>query len=225
MKGNVIIKKRIFPLLVILATGLFLTACVSSQAATTFSGVIVVGNDTYRLTVSEKLALGTLKLEDTDQAVDAAQAAVLLPLWKAAQNLSTSQTISTMEMDALYAQIRGAMTQEQIKTIEAMDFSEAEVTQMESSLGVGLEVASLDAACTPTQPAGQAGVPADGMGAPPDAAGMLVGMDANGFSPQANGTSSTTTNESSSAALPTRGNVFLEPLISMLKEIAATAQG
>jgi len=209
------------PMIVILVIGLALTGCGGVRSAITPAG----GSASMQLSDAETLALGTLKLEDTAQAMDAAQAAELLPLWKAAQSLSTSQTISTVEMNALYAQIRGAMTQEQIKAIEAMDFSAAEFTKMESSLGVGLEVASLNAAGTPTQPGGQAGVPADGMGAPPDAAGMQAGMDANGFSPQANGTSSITTNASSSAALPTRGNVFLEPLISMLKEKAATAQG
>ena len=51
-------------------------------------------------------------------------------------------------MDALYAQIREAMTPEQIKAIDAMDFTEAEITEMKSSLGVGLEVASVDTAGT-----------------------------------------------------------------------------
>jgi hypothetical protein len=214
-------KLKWIPIVAVLVIGLTLAGCGAGVEASTSAGGIA----STQLSDAETLALGTLRLEDTAQAVNAAQAAELLPLWKAAQSLSTSQTISTVEMDALYAQIREAMTPEQIKAIDAMDFTEAEITEMKSSLGVGLEAASVDTAGTSIQSGGQAGAPADGMGAPPDAAGMPAGMDANGFSPQANGTSNAATTASSSAALPTRGNVFLEPLISMLKEKAATTQG
>jgi hypothetical protein len=214
-------KLKWIPIVAVLVIGLTLAGCGAGVEASTSAGGIA----SKQLSDAESLALGTLKLEDTAQAVDAEQAAELLPLWKAVNTLSTSQTISTVEMDALYAQIREAMTPEQIKAIDAMDFTEAEITEMKSSLGVGLEVASVDTAGISALPGGQAGAPADGMGAPPDAAGMPAGMDANGFSPQANGTSNAATTASSSAALPTRGNVFLEPLISMLKEKAATTQG
>jgi hypothetical protein len=212
-------KLKWIPIVAVLVIGLTLAGCGAGVEASTSAGGIA----SKQLSDAESLALGTLKLEDTAQAVDAAQAAELLPLWKAAQSLSTSQTISTMEMEALYTQIREAMTPEQIKAIDAMDFTVAEITEIKSSLGVGLEAASVDTAGTSTQSGGQAGAPADGMGAPPDAAGMPAGMEANGFSPQGNGTSNAATSTISSAALPTRGNVFLEPLISMLKEKAATA--
>jgi hypothetical protein len=214
-------KLKWIPIVAVLVIGLILAGCGAGVETSTSAGGIA----SKQLSDAETLALGTLKLEDTAQAVNAAQAVELLPLWKAAQSLSTSQTISTVEMDALYAQIREAMTPEQIKAIDAMDFTEAEITEMKSSLGVGLEAVSVDTAGTSIQSGGQAGAPADGLGAPPDAAGMPAGMDANGFSPQANGTSNAATTASSSAALPTRGNVFLEPLISMLKEKAATTQG
>ena len=135
-------KLKWIPIVAVLVIGLTLAGCGAGVEASTSAGGIA----SKQLSDAESLALGTLKLEDTAQAVDAEQAAELLPLWKAANTLRTSQTISTVEMDALYAQIREAMTPEQIKAIDAMDFTEAEITEMKSSLGVGLEVASVDTA-------------------------------------------------------------------------------
>ena len=51
------------------------------------------------------LILGTLKLEDTDQAITADQASELLVLWKAMRVLSSSDTTSQAELDALFQQI------------------------------------------------------------------------------------------------------------------------
>ena len=67
------------------------------------------------MTLPEKLAIGTLKLEGTDLAVDSGEAPKLLPLWKAVRALNTSQTISNKEMDSLYGQIEGVMTAEQVR--------------------------------------------------------------------------------------------------------------
>ena len=52
--------------------------------------------------IESKLALGTLILEDGEQAVTAEEAKTLLPLWKAVKSLSSSQTASQDEINALY---------------------------------------------------------------------------------------------------------------------------
>ena len=57
-----------------------------------------------------QLALGTLALEETDQAITAEQAAALLPLWKAANSLSGADNVAAEEMTGLFKQIEEAMT-------------------------------------------------------------------------------------------------------------------
>ena len=59
------------------------------------------------------LILGTLKLEDTDQAITSDQASELLVLWKAMRVLSSSDTTSQAELDALFQQIKDTMTADQ----------------------------------------------------------------------------------------------------------------
>jgi hypothetical protein len=215
-------KTRTIPLLMILAAGLLLAACGSNQSAPAPSGVIAVGRDSSNLTVSEKLAIGILKLEDTGQSVDAAQAAALLPLWKAAQSLSSSETISSKEMDALYTQIQDTMTADQMKSINAMEFTSDDFDQLMSDLGVGAGSVAPSASSTGRS---SAGMPVGGFEMPPDAGGMPVGGDAGGFTPP----SSASDQSGSSNGQPTTQvspvNVFIEPLITILKEKAASLSG
>jgi hypothetical protein len=215
-------KNRIPPILTILVIGLILAACGSSQATPATSGVIAAGNDVSNLTVSEKLAIGTLKLKDTGQAVDATQAAALLPLWKAAQSLSSSDTISSKEMDALYVQIQDTMTADQMKSINAMEFTSDDLDQLMSDLGVG---AGAETSSTSSTGSSSSGMPSGGSGMPPDAGGMPVGGDAGGFTPpsSASNQSGSSTGQSPTQVSPV--NVFIEPLITMLKEKAASLSG
>jgi hypothetical protein len=69
---------------------------------------------------SGQLALGTLRLEDTADAVTAEQAATLLPLWQAIRS-GTLQ--SEAETDAVLKQIEGAMTSAQLAAIQAMQLT------------------------------------------------------------------------------------------------------
>jgi hypothetical protein len=166
------------------------------------------------LTVSEKLAIGTLKLEDTGQAVDATQAVALLPLWKAAQSLSSSDTISSKEMDALYTQIQDMMTADQMKSINAMEFTSDDLDQLMSDLGVG---AGSVAPSTSSTGSRSSGMPSGGAGMPPEAGGMPAGGDAGGFIPpsSASNQSGSSTGQSTTQVSPV--NVFIEPLIVLLK--------
>ena len=52
-----------------------------------------------------QLMLGTLRLEGTDLAVDSAQAAELVPLWKVLRSLTTSDTAAEAEIEAVINQI------------------------------------------------------------------------------------------------------------------------
>ncbi|MFN2299055.1 MAG: hypothetical protein ACK2UB_09405 [Anaerolineales bacterium] len=77
--------------------------------------------------VESQLILGTLMLEDTEQAVDAEQAAELLPLWQMQKALAASDTASTEEKDALIDQIQETMTREQIRAIAEMQLTQQDL--------------------------------------------------------------------------------------------------
>lgn len=84
-----------------------------------------------------QLALGTLRLEDSELAISEQQAAELLPLWQAMQSLSNSETTAQVELDAVVKQIQGAMTAEQVATIAAMQLTEDSLTEMMDSGDLG----------------------------------------------------------------------------------------
>lgn len=136
-------KKTIFALLMIFA--LALTACggtdggntagntasddgavSESSASDTSSGTSSQSlQDGYEdaLGIQLQLSVGTFRLEDTDLAVNADQAAELIPLWQVLNNLNQSGTAAQEEIDALVAQIQETMSAEQINTIAAMELT------------------------------------------------------------------------------------------------------
>jgi hypothetical protein len=93
------------------------------------------------LSVQGQLALGTLKLEDTDLAFDETLAAELLPLWRAVQSLANSDTAADVEVEAVINQIQDTMAAEQVTAIIAMELTEESLTSMienqELSFGFG----------------------------------------------------------------------------------------
>lgn len=90
------------------------------------------------LSVDGQLALGTLRLDESEQAVDETQAAELLPLWQAYQALSTSDSAAEVEVTALLGQIQGAMTNDQIEAIVAMQLTEDDRTAYTEEFGARL---------------------------------------------------------------------------------------
>jgi len=88
------------------------------------------------MSLSMKLTLGTFKLDETDYAVDAEQAASLLPLWKALRSLSESQTAATEELQAILNQIQDSMTPEQIAAIEGMGLTGEDMSAIFQELGL-----------------------------------------------------------------------------------------
>jgi hypothetical protein len=84
------------------------------------------------------LLVGSLKLEDTDQAISADQAATLLPLWQAYRSLSNSQTSAEAEVDALLTQIQRLLTTDQVKAISAMNLTSSDMMDLMQSMGGGM---------------------------------------------------------------------------------------
>ena len=75
------------------------------------------------LPVLTQIMIGTFKLEEGELAVDAAQAAELLPLWKALRGLTSSDSASSLEVEALIKQVQEVMTPEQIEAIALMQLT------------------------------------------------------------------------------------------------------
>ncbi len=90
------------------------------------------------LAVPAQLALGSLQLDETELAVDEAQAATLLPLWQAYQSLSNSDKAAQAEVDALLKQIQGAMSAAQIEAIAELKLTQEAATTWMQENGGGL---------------------------------------------------------------------------------------
>ena len=101
----------------LLMTGAMLAACASGASA----------RAGQTITPETKLALGTLKLEGTPQAVDKDTAAKLLPLWQLLQQLNTGTSTAPQETTAVLDQIQATMTSEQRQAIESMQITQADI--------------------------------------------------------------------------------------------------
>jgi hypothetical protein len=127
-------KKIIFLTLVLT---LLLTACGGSAEPVSGAGNGTQFDPTTRqLPLSTKLAIGTLKLENTDLAVASDQAAELLPLWQVINNLSSSDNAAQDEITAVTEQIQETMTPEQLNAIEDMGLSGQDIFTTMQELGI-----------------------------------------------------------------------------------------
>jgi hypothetical protein len=124
----------------------------SKTSATTTSGASQPGQGTDANTAllpAAKLAIGTIKLEGTDQAVTTEQAAELLTLWQAYQSLSRSDTTAAVELEALVSQIEKAMTSEQTTAIDAMNLTQQSTMEALQSAGLNFGPQGGSAQATP----------------------------------------------------------------------------
>ena len=82
------------------------------------------------LPVVTQLALGMFKLDDGNTSLSKDQAVALLPLWKAYRNLTSSDTSSSEEINALIAQIQETLSTDQLKNIAAMQLTGQDLAQL-----------------------------------------------------------------------------------------------
>jgi len=116
--------------------GLVLAGCTSpSQSSSQGSTGTGSAQGSTSLSQVNMLLVGTLKLEDTDQAVTADEAAQLLPLWQAYRSLSNSQTAAEAEVDALLRQIQSTMPANQMAAIKAMNLTSTDMMNLMQSMG------------------------------------------------------------------------------------------
>ena len=243
------LKRKIY-LLLIVVFGFALAAC----SGTTASGTTLQstgsqsssnqaqqnsGANPANQSIESKLAIGTLKLEGTSQAITAEQAKTLLPLWKAVKSLSSSSTVSTDEMTALYKQIQEAMTADQIKTITNLSLTQTDFQTLAQQYGVQMPQPGANPQGTPVARSGRSssgsttgsnnnagGFPGGpGGGFPPDGGpGGVPGVQGqsgtNGTSatPRAQGTRPAGAGPRGAGGMNT---IFLDPLIKLLGQRAA----
>ncbi len=127
-------KKTIFLTLILT---LFLAACGSNAepAAETGTGT-GFDQSAQELPLATKLAVGTLKLDNTDLAIAPDQAADLLPLWQVLFDLNSSDTASPEEITALTEQIQETMTSEQLQAIDSMGLTGQDIFATMQELGL-----------------------------------------------------------------------------------------
>ncbi len=124
--------------LMILALGL--SACSAIGTAATSTAVVSGLNTDYQnaLPVEMQLALGTLKLKGSENAVDANTAGKLIPLWEAVRSMADNNSSSPQEVQALYKQIGETMTPAQMQAIANMQLTQQDIPQVAQELGLDL---------------------------------------------------------------------------------------
>lgn len=133
--------KRILILTLILST-LLLSACGASSATTTtgdtYTSINIPTDYENALPIRNQLAIGTMKLDGSAQAVTPEQAQQLLPLYQALRGTSTSGGASQEEISALLSQIEGTMTAEQLGAIRDMQLTFTDMQTWATENGVTL---------------------------------------------------------------------------------------
>ena len=100
------------------------------------------------LTIKNQLLLGTLRLEESAQAITSEQAKALLPLWQGYAALTASGTAATEEIESVQNQIVEAMTGEQVAAIVDMRLTNAVLQEFYVEVGL-TEVKTPEPGVTP----------------------------------------------------------------------------
>ena len=229
-------KKYLFPwLAALLVVTSLLAACSAGKtgASSSASGSASAANSNQPLSLAAQLLVGTLKLEGTPSAVDATEAADLLPLWRAYSQLMNSDSTAQAEIDGLAAQIQSTMSPAQVQAITSMKLTQKDVLTTMGALGFAPSSSNNGSATSTPQAsfnpnsggfAGGAGGLPSGGGAPPSGgaapAGPIGGGDlgAGGFAGSGAGQTSST----QVAGAPARANgippALLNALIDLLQK-------
>ena len=144
-------KWRVFAVILIVFA-VALAGCGSSEpaAATEVDETDAPAEVRGSLAPVDRLALGTLKLEGTENALTAAQAAELLPLWKLIEGGSLQ---GEAETNALVQQIEGVMDDAQLAAIDGLGLTFEDTRAWMEEMGIEMPAGPTG----PGAPAGQAG--------------------------------------------------------------------
>ncbi len=108
----------------------------SASAQSNQTGAQNAFSDPSKMPLEQKLAVGILKLEGTNQAVTAKEANDMLPLWQAYKALSTDTNTTPEEVTALEKQIEDTLTPEQVKAIQDLTLTSADIQALAKQEGI-----------------------------------------------------------------------------------------
>jgi len=208
-------KKNILITLLLIST-ILLASCGNTGTATDTQqdpqSQPLNGTD-LEMPLSTKLAVGTLKLEETDLAVSSDQASELLPLWQVLRSLTESDVAAQEEIDSIIEQIQETMTSGQLQAIEAMGLTNESIFATMQELGLVQQ--QVNASGTPQPggdfPGGGGGFPGGGPSGGPGGGGGPggeFGGDGTQLSPEQIATAQARRAENGGGI----GNRFLTPL-------------
>lgn len=187
-------------IILLLILTLLLTACSGSASnATSPAGNAPGAGAAGQLSAPMQVALGTIKLEGTENAVTAEQARELLPLWETLQQLEGSDTAATQEKEALISQIQETITSEQTQAIKALNLSRQDMFSIMQSqvqtVGGAQKNGTSQSGSTSTN-RGNFGPGGGGfMGPPPDGGGGFAGGNPNAQGQRTQSGSTTSSNQ------------------------------
>jgi len=169
-------KSLFTPALIVMAV--LLTACGSPTTSTSMNAT---NSD---MPTATQLALGSIKLDDTDYAITPEQATELLPMWQVYAELLSSDTAAQEEINALTEQIQETMTSDQMQAITDMQLTQQDMfTAMQ---GANTFTSNSQNSSNITVPSGggmPAGGPPDGGGGAPSDMGGGMPSDFGGIAP------------------------------------------
>ncbi len=201
--------KKIFWITLTLFT-LILTACAPTAGTTGTAPSGISSAD--ELPAQTKLILGTINLEETDNAITAEQAKELIPMFYVLQDLNESDTAAQEEIDGLVNQIQETMTDEQVQAIDAMSLTRRDMFAITQGGSAG-------SGSSDTSPATSAG--GGGAGGPPDMGGMpggSGGMPGGGAMPST-GTTSESGNTGAAPVMDTSApSALFDAVIELLQK-------
>lgn len=171
------------------------------------------------LPIGLQLAVGTLKLENTENDITADQAEELMMYWQVYEEVSQSDTAAQEEIDAVIAQIQETMTTKQMQAISDMQISQQDVIAAMQGPTVTTSASQngSNSGVTVSDGGNVAGAPPDGGGAPPDGGGMPADFGGTGSTANANQTQNAQASSStaSSAGVPF---ALVEAVIQVLQQ-------
>lgn len=209
--------KKLLPIL-LTVLAVIMTACSISSTGTS------LGSTENGLPIAAQLAVGTLKLAGTDQAVTTDQAEDLVLYWETYKQLSQSDTAAQAEYDGLIAQIEETLNTDQMQAITDMNITQQDVFASMQGVTVTTSNSSSSTGSTSTSSAGGDGMPAGGPpsdgGAPLDGG---IGGDMGGAAAPASSTDQTQSPQANASTGMTAGvpTTLIEAVIQSLQQIIA----
>ena len=148
-------------ILILLILTLAMTACGSSSNTAEPASGPQGGPSAGELSAPMQLAIGTIKLDETENAVTAEQARELLPLWQTLQVLYGSDTAADQEIEALITQVQETMTVEQTQAVSALNLTRQDMMSImqEQGMMMGGPQNGNSPGAGPSSNGGQAGAP------------------------------------------------------------------